>query len=309
MTFMVGDKLVKDVLRWLSPAGPWKDHNVACELRHIGTAEWFIRSNTFSEWRAFIPGSLLWVHGKRSFLPSSYAFSETDRFFLVAGAGKGVFWYVKLSIFPSWELILLASSAIIQDIDAMQKAGLASLAFFYFDSTDDQKKDRRGLLSSLLVQLCYQSDSYCDVLSRFYVEHSSGHRHPSDDALVGCLKDLLTVSGQAPVYLILDGLNECSNSSASPSPREDVLKLLKELIESQFLDLRICVTSRLEADIRDVLAPLAFRSISLHNEFGHENDIDNYIKFIVNMDPVMQRWEVDGKERVIKVLVGHANGR
>jgi hypothetical protein len=204
---------------------------------------------------------------------------------------------------------MLVSSAIIQDIDAMRNVGLASLAFFYFDSTDDQKKDRRGLLSSLLVQLCHQSDSYCDVLSRFYVEHSNGLQCPSDDALVGCLKDLLTVSGQAPVYLILDGLDECSNSSASPSPREDVLDLLKELIKSQFPHVRMCVTSRLEADIRGVLAPLAFRSISLHNEFGHENDVDNYIKFVVDTDPKMQKWEVDDKERAIKILVDHANGR
>jgi hypothetical protein len=57
----------------------------------------------------------------------------------------------------------LASSTIVEDIDAMRKAGLASLAFFYCDFREDQKKDLRGLLSSLLVQLCHQSDSYCDI--------------------------------------------------------------------------------------------------------------------------------------------------
>ena len=59
---------------------------------------------------------------------------------------------------------MLASSTIIEDIDSMRKAGLASLAFFYFDFREDQKKTLRGLLSSLLVQLCRQSDSYCDML-------------------------------------------------------------------------------------------------------------------------------------------------
>jgi len=58
----------------------------------------------------------------------------------------------------------LASSAIIQDIDAMRKSGLASLAFYYCDFRGDQKKDRRGLLASMLVQLSHQSDSYCDML-------------------------------------------------------------------------------------------------------------------------------------------------
>jgi len=61
----------------------------------------------------------------------------------------------------------LFSSSVIQDIDSMRKFGLASLAFFYCDFREEQKKDFRGLLSSLLVQLCHQSDSYCDILSYF----------------------------------------------------------------------------------------------------------------------------------------------
>ena len=36
---------------------------------------------------------------------------------------------------------------------------------FYCDFREDQKKDLRGLLSSLLVPLCHQSDSYFDILS------------------------------------------------------------------------------------------------------------------------------------------------
>jgi hypothetical protein len=105
----------------------------------------------------------------------------------------------------------------------MRKAGLASLAFFYCDFRDEQKKYLRGLLSSLLVQLCHQSDSYCDILSDFYLEHDKGSRHPSDDALVGCLKDLLKLPGLAPVYLIVDALDECPNTSAFPSPRCQIL--------------------------------------------------------------------------------------
>ena len=51
--------------------------------------------------------------------------------------------------------MVFASSAIIEDIDALQRYGLASLAFYYFDFREDQKKDRNGLLSSVLVQLCH----------------------------------------------------------------------------------------------------------------------------------------------------------
>src|SRR5260221_11926977 len=115
------------------------------------------------------------------------------------------------------------SSEVIRDIDALRKHVHASLAFFYCDFREDQKKELRGLLSSLLVQLCHQSDSYCDILSKLYSDHAKGLRSPSDDALVGCLKDLLKLPRQAPVYVIVDALDECPESSAVLSPRVEVL--------------------------------------------------------------------------------------
>jgi len=154
----------------------------------------------------------------------------------------------------------LASSTIVEDIDAMRKAGLASLAFFYCDFREDQKKDLRGLLSSLLVQLCHQSDSYCDVLSKFYSGHANGSRYPGDDALAECLMDVLQLPGHAPVYLLVDALDECPNTSSIPSPRSDVLVLIERLIKSDVSNLHICVTSRPEIDIKDALDPLIFRS-------------------------------------------------
>ena len=150
----------------------------------------------------------------------------------------------------------------------MRKAGLASLAFFYCDFREDQKKDLRGLLSSLLVQLCHQSDSYSGILSKFYSEHANGSRHPSDDVLERCLMDLLKLPGHAPVYLIVDALDECPNTSSIPSPRDEVLSLIEEFIKSQIPNLRMCVTSRPETDIKDVLDPLVLHATSLHNENG-----------------------------------------
>ena len=190
----------------------------------------------------------------------------------------------------------------------MRKAGLASLAFFYCDFREDQKKELRGLLSSLLAQLGHQSDSYCDVLSKFYLEHDKGLRHPSDDALVGCLKDLLKLPGLAPVYLIVDGLDECSNTSAFPSPRAKVLDLLEELIKSRIPNLRICVTSRPEMDIKDVLDPLIFRFVSLHDQREQKRDIENYIKSAINTHPKNKRWKAEHKQLVIDVLTKKADG-
>jgi hypothetical protein len=138
-------------------------------------------------------------------------------------------------LFPQ-ELIMSASSAIIQDINDMRKSRPAALMFFYCDFKDEQKRDLRGLLSSLLVQLCYQSDSYYDLLSKFFSEHRNGSQHASDAALVRCLKDIMESPRRHPVYLIVDALDECPNPVELP-PRKKVLDFLAELINSKF---RIC---------------------------------------------------------------------
>ena len=190
----------------------------------------------------------------------------------------------------------------------MRKAGLASLAFFYCDFREDQKKDLRGLLSSLLVQLCHQSDSYCDMLSQFYSEHDEGSRYPSDDALAECLKNLLKLPGLAPVFLIIDALDECPNTSGILSPRDEVLSLIEELVKSQISNLRICVTSRPEIDIKDALNPLISRSVSLHDESGQRKDIEDYIKSVINTNKKNTRWKAEDKQLVIDVLTKKADG-
>ena len=201
-----------------------------------------------------------------------------------------------------------ASSTVIENIDSMRKAGLASLAFFYFDFREDQKKTLRGLLSSLLVQLCRQTDSYCEMLIKFYSEHDKGSRHPSDDALVKCLKDLIKLPGQAPVYLVVDALDECPNASANPTPRAEVLNLLEDLISLQFPNLRIWVTSRPETDINDVLDHLVFRSVSLHDQSEQRRDIEEYIKSAINTHPKNKKRKAEHKQLVIDVLTKKADG-
>jgi hypothetical protein len=190
----------------------------------------------------------------------------------------------------------------------MKKAGFASLAYFYCDFRDDKKKDLRGLLSSLLVQLCHQSDFYCDTVSSLYKEQITSSHYPSEDTLRLCLKNILKLPRQAPVYLILDALDECPIGSHFPSPRYKVLMLVRELMTSQFPNIRICVTSRPEADVRVVLEPLSFRSISVHDESGHREDIASYIKSVVNKDPKMKAWSAGDKELVINVLTHKVDG-
>src|SRR6202789_3798889 len=113
----------------------------------------------------------------------------------------------------------------------MRRAGLVSLAYYYCDFTDDKKQDLRGLVSSLLVQLSHHSDSYCDMVSRFYKfysENAKGSRGPSDAAFVLCLEGIISFPGQTPVCLIVGGLDDCpTTSDMPPARREKVLMLVR----------------------------------------------------------------------------------
>jgi hypothetical protein len=187
-------------------------------------------------------------------------------------------------------------------------AGKALLAYFYFDFRDIDKQNLRNLLPSLLIQLSAQSDPCCDILSRLYSAHKRGVEKPSDRAMIECLKEMLGLEGQRPTYIILDALDECPVTSSIPSPREEVLDLVEDLIGLHLPNLHICVTSRPEPDIQVVLERLTERPVSLHDESGQKEDIANYISSSVHSDRRMRRWREEDKELVITTLSEKADG-
>jgi hypothetical protein len=190
----------------------------------------------------------------------------------------------------------------------MSDAGSAFLAYFYFDFKDTEKQDSRALLSSLLVQLSTQSDQFCDVLHGLYSENKDGSQQPDTASLLRCLKGMLTIAGSQPVYLVMDALDECPNDSGLPSSREKVLMTVKELVELCHPNLHLCVTSRPEYDIRTTLEPLAAQQVSLHDEGGQKEDINNYITSVVHSDGKMKKWRDGEKAMVVEKLTTKADG-
>jgi hypothetical protein len=101
---------------------------------------------------------------------------------------------------------------------AVCEAGSAIMAYFYFDFRDINKKSCHDLLRSLVSQFSTCSSPYCDVLHRVYKAHGKGTRQPGDDTLKECLKDMLRLPGQVPIFIVLDALDECPDTSGIPSP-------------------------------------------------------------------------------------------
>jgi len=202
------------------------------------------------------------------------------------------------------------SSTVIQDIENMCKAGNGSMAYFYFDFRDVNKQGLRDLVSSLLTQLPAHSAPHCDILSNLYSAHDEGKKQPSDADLAECLKEMLALPNQHPTYLVMDALDESPNTPGIPPPRERVLQLVKELAEICDTNLRMCVTSRPEIDIRKVLEPLTSRQVSLHDQSGQKEDIADYVRSVVysSSEQIMRRWRKEDKELVIKMLSERADG-
>ena len=185
---------------------------------------------------------------------------------------------------------------------------MACLAYFYCDFRDEEKQSCRNLVLSILSQLAAQSISYCDILSCLYSTHGHGRPKASDGSLIQCLKKMLSLPAQVPVYLIVDALDECPNHTGMPTSREEVLDLIQGLVDLHLPNVHICVTSRPEIDIQTALEPLTTLHISLHNQRGQTQDIIDYVSFVVCSDKLMRRWREEDRSLVIKILSERADG-
>ena len=119
---------------------------------------------------------------------------------------------------------------------------------------------------------------------------------------------MLNASGHVPIYLIIDALDECPNTTKLPPPREKMLELIEKLVNLNLPNLRLCVTSRPEVDIRVSLEPLTTMCISLHEQTGQKKDIKDYVTSVVYSDKNMRRWRDDDKTLVVETLTEKADG-
>ena len=265
------------------------------QIQQVGEGQFVI----VDSWQSYVSPSL-----------STFIWLFTS-FLVFQRALERAFFGMQFSNYPSDStLILLSSSAIIEDIQHKRESGSSLVAFYYFDFKDVSKRDLRGLLASTLLQLVDESDLCWDILHQLYESCRAGSKQPSEAALIKCLKNMIDLPEQVPIYLIVDALDECPNITGTPSAREKVLNFIQDLIQSNHPNLFVCLTSRPEQDISAILNPLTSSSnrVSLHEEVGQMQDIDCYVRSFVRADAAMRRWRAEDKELVINVLSERAGG-
>jgi hypothetical protein len=191
---------------------------------------------------------------------------------------------------------------------ALRKVESAIMAYFYCDFRDENKQNCRNVVLSIISQLCDQSTLCYDRLLRIYLAHGHGKRRPDDESLTKLLTEMLSLLVQDPVYLIIDALDECPDSSGMPTPREEVLDLVEDLVNLNHPNLHICVTSRPEIDIQHVLEPLTSLRVSLHSQSGQKKDLVDYVSSVVYSCRKMRRWREEDRKLVIETLSERAEG-
>ena len=227
----------------------------------------------------------------------------------VAGSGKTVLWCVISRLSPVAVLTFTISSSIIQHIMKLCDVGQATLAYYYFDFRDKEKQNLRNFVTSVLVQLSESSNSCRDIIYRLYSAHGNGVRQPSNSALTDCLKEMLTVAAEQPVFIVIDALDECADNSGVPTKREAILDVVKDLAHPHHPNLHFCVTSRPEVDVQTELQPLVTVSaVSLHGQSGRKRDIANYVSSIASLDDNMKNWRDEDTKLVVEELSERADG-
>jgi hypothetical protein len=86
------------------------------------------------------------------------------------------------------------------------------------------------LLTSLLFQLCDDSERCRDILHHLFNSCRDRSERPSDTAFTECLRTMVQLPGQLPIFIIMDALDECPSNTGTPSPRDEVLDFVENLV-------------------------------------------------------------------------------
>ncbi|KAI0869159.1 hypothetical protein GGS24DRAFT_512427 [Hypoxylon argillaceum] len=223
--------------------------------------DWLVQGAEFSSWLGS-PKSFLWLRG-------------------FAGCGKSV----------------LCSTAIEYAFRHRRSDPKVGVAFFFFTFNDEGKQSASAMLRALILQLSSQQDSH-GALS--HLHSSYRHASPPDEALLGCLHQLVRVFRN--VYILVDALDERPRNKH----REMLLQVLEDMRAWEEPGLHLLITSRNEIDIRDGLQANPEETLEMRNS-KVDQDIAAFIGEHLQESRQLRKWKKH-HDRIQKTLTDRANG-
>lgn len=188
-------------------------------------------------------------------------------------------------------------SSIIEDLgEECKSGGNSMLLYYFFDFAARDKHIVSSFLHCLLSQAIVQRREIPEPIHSLYVEHKKGFQHPSDKVLLNALYDVL--NSAEPGFLIVDGMDECSD-------RQALLDAIETILGWQLEHLHILAVSREEKDIDKTFTHFKSEHLRLEGEKVNE-DIRQYIQGRVQKERWLKKWPAEIQQEIISVVAEKA---
>ena len=277
-----------EILKWISSIPYQENHLTAAQGRTNETGLWLLRHEHYLEWRKSSESTILWLHGSRKFLSQSE--NWVTLIYDVAGTGKT-------------KLI----SKVVDDLKETfaRITNDEELAFFYCDRNQDDHQDPERILSSLVRQLSTfgNHSSIQRAISELYKEEEQAG-WPSGRLKFEKSQVLLTqlVNTYPQVTIVIDALDEFNRES-----RERFVNFLSTLANNSPTLLKICISSRPDADVKDWFEGGPNIEIAASENGG---DIALFVQERLDNSPALWRKKVGPalRQRISETVVGQGDG-
>jgi hypothetical protein len=226
-------------------------------------------------------------------------------------------WFLEGSLYQAWKSTgssvwlhgipgcgkTILSATIVENIQqyTANDPGKA-LAYFYFDFKDQQKQGPDSMVRSLIFQLSQQFITIPVELERLYDSCKDKAIQPYSNTLLATLQPVIRVFPQT--FIVIDALDECAQ-------REDLMKVIGDILAWQSENLHFLVTSRREGDIESTLGQIIGKSsiLSLQTE-AVTPDIQLYIHERLSHDDRLRKWRMDSAlhQEIETTLLSNARG-
>ncbi|KAF4887570.1 Ankyrin repeat, PH and SEC7 domain containing protein secG [Colletotrichum fructicola] len=226
------DKKRTEVLRFFLHYNPQPNYEMSVKLRHPRTGMWLDRLPAFQTWLSS-GASRIWLSG-------------------IPGAGKTV-----LADFIIGQALARSSDTV-------------ASGFFFCDYKNEKTQTPANVLGALAHQLARQNEQAYVILEEYHKELNPKNGLPRSLDSDDLVRVIVTMAQKfKKVYLVVDGLDECQDST------EDVVRALCVISESSEA-ISMALLSRNEDNIRDHLQDpnRCFENIQIA---AHTEDITEYV--------------------------------
>jgi hypothetical protein len=150
----------------------------------------------------------------------------------------------------------------------------------------------------MIAQLSMQSTNTPEALNTIYSRCQEGHQQPTIIDLTSTLKDML--GDFRETFIILDALDECTE-------REELLGLIKTIVDWKLKRLHILAISRTEKDIEEALEPLITGQICIQSAVFNA-DIQIHLRERLQNDPKLKKLPEEVQKEIEETLMDGAHG-